>query len=162
MTALDPVEWSDIEAVRGRPAANLTPYVERMQDSVADDSPFVAAKTIYDTWKSELGSERSTPDQGAAFIITYLLERSGTLALDDGDEGTTPSVVTDRRPPPERLRQWFWEREHTMWWIAIQTGVHWSLVNYWLWEDDIPLMERNFLDETLQEIETYRRTRDDL
>jgi hypothetical protein len=46
-----------------------------------------------------------------------------------------------------------------MWWIAVRTGVHWVLVQYWLYEDDIPLQERNLTDETLAKVRAYRDER---
>jgi hypothetical protein len=36
------------------------------------------------------------------------------------------------------------------------TGVHPSLVTYWLYEDDIPLMERNYTAEAMERIRTQR------
>ncbi|MFC6826231.1 hypothetical protein [Halopelagius fulvigenes] len=40
--------------------------------------------------------------------------------------------------------------------IGVLCGVHPSLVSYWLSEGDIPLMERNFTEESMRRIRTYR------
>lgn len=57
--------------------------------------------------------------------------------------------MLDRRPDGETLREWFWEDEEVPWWLSVRLGVHYSLVVFWLWEDDVPLMRRNVPDETL-------------
>lgn len=157
MAAFDPVDWEAIVAVRGEPGVQVRRYVDRLAEDVADDPPGVAVKTVYDTWKEKRGADRSPSDQGAAFLIAYLLEQKGVLALEtaSGDGPSLPSM-SDRRPAPDTLEAWFWEREWPLWYVAVETGTHMSLVYYWLWEDDVPLMERNFLDDTLAEIKSHQ------
>lgn len=152
MGEFDPVSWAEVEAVSGPPAEDVTPYVEEMADEIADLPPDEAVRTIYDAWKAELGGERSTPDQGAAFVIAYLLEERGQVSNE------ASWSVADRRPSAERLRELFWDEAETMWWIATRRGVHWALVSYWLWEDDVPLMERNLTAETAERVRALRES----
>lgn len=148
MAEMDPVEWDVIEAVVGPPAPELQQYVDGVTAQFTDEGPFRTVKTVYDAWKSDQGNEPSIPDQGAAMLVTYLLERR------DGIDLGRTSVI-ERRPSSERLRELFSEQEYTMWWIATLTGVHWVVVRYWLWEDDIALRERNFGPETMDRIREY-------
>lgn len=148
MADMDPIEWDVIEAVVGPPAPDLQQHVDDMTAQVADEKSFTAVKTVYDTWKSQLGAKRTLPDQGAAMLVTYLLERAGAIDLG-------PSSIVDRRPSSEHLEKLFSDREYTMWWIATLTGVHWVVVRYWLWEDDISLRERNFSTETMEKIRAH-------
>lgn len=155
MGKFDPVSWEIIEAVTGAPATDVREYIDQLQDSVSDDDPYEAVKTIHDTISADLGSDCSVPDQGEVFITAYLLEQRGIIASNDDDPTEFPSLVA-RRPDSHRLHELFWEQKRTMWWIAIQRGVHWALVRYWLYEDDIPLQERNFTDTTMEQIRAYR------
>jgi hypothetical protein len=150
MSEFDPVPWDDIEAVSGPPAATVREYVEEMRADVRDDPPAIAVKRIYDRWKAEQPRSDRLPAQGAATIIAYELEREGVVEL--GPESGVPSL-TERRPDADRLEALFWEEEYTMWWIGVLTGVHWALVNCWLYEERIPLQERNLTAETLAAIE---------
>lgn len=105
MSKFDPISWGTIEAVIGSPAAGVTEYVEQLSDDVSDEKPPVAVKAIYDAWKDELGDDRTIPDQGAAFVIAYLLEREGAITLEEPEQAI-PSI-TDRRPSGERLCELF-------------------------------------------------------
>jgi len=156
MADTDPVEWAAIEAVSGPPADDVIPYVDRLRPEVRGDPAPDAVKTIYDAWKRELGEDRSTSDQGAAYVIRYRLERKG--AIDAGDDPA--GSVVDRRPDEPRLREWFWENEETLWYVATRTGVHYALVSYWFWEDGIPLRERNLGEAKLDAVRRYRERRD--
>jgi hypothetical protein len=150
MADMDPVAWDDIEAATGPPsAAEVEEYVEAMRDDVAEGNAYEAVKTVYDEWKTDLGEARSLPDQGAAFVVAYLLEREGVIDLSDSPQGS----LVERRPSEDRLRERFWDEEQTLWWMAVELGVHYSLVTFWLWEEDVPLAERNLSDETMRQVE---------
>jgi hypothetical protein len=152
MADMDPVAWADVEAATGPPAATeVVEYVEAWlseADLCYPPEPYDAAKEIYDEWKTDLGEDRRLPDQGAAFVITYLLERERAIDLRGRGQGT----LLKRHPGADELREMFWEQEQTLWWMAVESGVHYSLVTYWLWEEDIPLAERNLSDETARRI----------
>ncbi|UPV98886.1 hypothetical protein M0R88_10110 [Halorussus gelatinilyticus] len=154
MTELTPVPWEDLEAATGPPTATeVREYVAEMtgevSDAEADRDGFETVKTAYDAWKTDRGEDRALSDQAAAFVVAYLLEREGVIDLSDAPQGS----LVERRPSAERLRELFWEREQTLWWIAVECGVHYSLVTFWLWEDDVPLAERNLSDATQRQIE---------
>lgn len=151
MDPMEPVPWEDVIAVRGVPGEELQPFVERHAADVADDDPADAVKTVYDDWKVSLGDDRTLDDQGAAFLIAYLLEHRGAIHLDEAD--APGGSLLDRRPDDERLRELFHERERTLWWIAIEYGVHYTLVTRWLYEADVPLLGRNLSEETARLIE---------
>ena len=156
MGDLDPVSWETIVNTVGPPAQTVTAYVEQLQEDVRDEDPYDAVKTIHDALSSDSSVDPSVPGQGEVFIIAYLLEQNGSIASSDGDgDGEFPSLL-DRRPSSDRLHKLSWERGQTMWWIAIQVGVHWALVRYWLYEDDIPLKERNFTEESMEQIRAYQ------
>lgn len=160
MADMDPVSWEEIEAISGPPAATeVVPYVEQHEEEIREnvakhgpDDPYENVKTIYDEWKSDLGEDRQLSDQGAAYVITYLLERERFADLRGRGQGT----LLKRYPGADELRERFWEREQTLWWMAVELGVHHSLVTFWLWKKDIPLAERNLSDETVQQIEAER------
>lgn len=170
----DPVRWTTVEAVEGPPAATVEAYVDRTSEEVRDADPYDAVKTIHDALARERGEEPTLPGQGETFVTAYLLEREGVIepgGPDAGDGGRNPDPnggegrngggdgfpsVVARRPGGDRLRELFWERERTMWWIAIRLGVHWALVRYWLYEESIPLRERNFPPERMERIRAHR------
>jgi len=156
MADMDPVPWDEVEAATGPPAAaEVEPYVEELKDELADPDPpddYEAVKMVYDAWKTDLGEERSLSDQGAAYVVTYLLERERIIDLRGRRQGT----LLKRRPDPDELRERFWDDEQTLWWMAVESGVHYALVTYWLWEANVPLAERNLSDETLARVETGR------
>ena len=150
MADMDPVAWEEIEAATGPPSATeVGEYVEEMADDVAHCDAYEAVKAVYDEWKTDLGEARSLPDQGASFVVAFLLEREGVIDLSDAPQGS----LVERYPGEDELRERFWEREQTLWWIAVELGVHYSLVTFWLWEADIPLAERNLSDETMRQVE---------
>lgn len=154
MGDFDPVTWDAIEAAFGPPAPEVTEYVDRLRDEVYEKDPFDAVKTIHDAlYDDEV--DRTVPSLGEPFITAYLLEREGVIDPEAASEREYRSLV-DRRPDGERLRELFWERERTLWWIGLLTGVHPSLVNYWFYEDDVPLMERNFTAESMDRIRAVR------
>lgn len=151
MGAFDPVPWDEVEATVGPPAAEITTIIEKRGEDVADLPPYDAVKTLHDALDhSDL--ERSVSSGGEPFITAYLLEREN-LIDPDGEQTAYRSLV-ERRPDESWLREQFWERERTLWWIGVLCGVHHSLVTFWCFEYDIPLMERNYTKESLSRIKT--------
>lgn len=158
MAACDPVPWEAYETALGPPAAEVVDYVDRLANDVADKSPYEAVKTVHDALATELDAdERSVPGLGDPFVTAYLLESRGIV--DAGDLGYDSLV--ERRPSEKRLRDLFWEREYTLWWIGVLTGVHASLVTYWCYELDVPLMERNLTAESLAAVRSKGDTPDE-
>lgn len=129
--------------------------VDQLQGEVHEKDPYDAVKIIHDALYDE-GIDRSVPNLGEPFITAYLLEKNGVIAPHDDDTGSEYRSIVTRRPTRERLRELFWERERTLWWIGILTGVHPSLVTYWCYEYDIPLMERNYSEESMEQIRAHR------
>ena len=158
MGEYDPVSWETSEAALGPPAAAVTTLIERMQGEVYDETPYDAVKTIHDAFP-DADVERTVPGLGEPFITAYLLEKEGVIA--PGDDGGEYRSLVERRPPAEELRELFWEHERTLWWIGVLAGVHTSLVTYWLYEDDIPLMERNYTAESMELIREHREAAND-
>jgi hypothetical protein len=150
MGEFDPVHWETVEATTGPPAPEIEAHVEQMAGEVYEKDPYDAVKTIHDALYAA-DVERTVPNAGEPFVTAYLLEKRGIIEPESDDETEYRSLV-DRRPGDERLEELFWERERTLWWVGVLTGVHPSLVTYWFYEADIPLMERNFTEESLREI----------
>ena len=117
-------------------------------------------KTIHDALYED-DVDRTVPSLGEPFITAYLLEKKGIITPADDDTGSEYRSIVKRRPNSERLRDLFWERERTLWWIGILVGVHPSLVTYWFYEDNIPLMERNYTEGSMEQIRAYRESRDE-
>lgn len=153
----DPVSWETKVAALGSPASEIEEYVEEMRGDLQGRDPYDAVKAIHDALSEDFAeADRTVPGLGEVFVTAYLLEREGIIAPDsDGLESEYRSLV-ERRPDGERLDELFWKRERTLWWIAVLVGVHPSLASYWLYEDDIPLMERNYTDESMERIRAYR------
>lgn len=104
----------------------------------------------HDSFRDAVGAE-----QGGAYVFAYLLEREGLVDPDDGSavEGSAPASMLARRPDDGTLERWVWDDEQGFWWIAVRCGVHYSLVQYWLYEADIPVMRRNVPDRLLDRID---------
>lgn len=150
MGAFDPVPWERVEATTGPPAGEVTAHVEQMASEVSGKEPYEAVKIIHDALY-EADVERTVSSLGDPFVTAYLLEKRDVIP---GDADTEYRSLLDRRPSAERLRELFWERERTLWWIGLLLGVHPSLVTYWMYEAGIPLMERNYTDDTLARIQS--------
>lgn len=148
MDAFDPVSWGAIEEVRGPPAAEVAARVEAMASKLEGEKPYVAVKAVHDALASGT-EERSVPGLADPFITAYLLEKRGVISPDTVNDYRS---LVERRPSTERLRELFWEEQRTLWWIGVVTGVHPSLVTYWCYEDNIPLMERNISEDALEQI----------
>lgn len=158
MGEFDPVPWEAIEATSGPPAREVSALVDEMAEEVYDEDPYDAVKAIHDALYDE-DIERTVPSLGEPFVTAYLLEREGVITPGDDAGGEYRSIV-ERRPDGDRLRELFWERKRTLWWIGLLVGVHPSLVTYWMYEDDVPLMERNLTDESLEAVRAYRQSED--
>lgn len=156
MSDFDPVTWETIEAVFGPPAPEVTEHVERMKGELYDETPYDAVKIVHDALYDET-VERTVPSLGEPFITAYLLEKAGVITPGEGAEDEYRSLL-ERKPNRQRLEEHFWEHRHTLWWIGLLYGVHASLVNFWFYEDDIPLMERNFAAESMAQIRAYRES----
>lgn len=177
MGEFDPVPWEVVEAAVGPPASVVVAQAERMREEVRGQTPYEAVKTVHDALY-ELDEDPSVPNLADPFIIAYILEKEGVVSADDdgdddgnsdanadGNDGKTGrdaeyASLVERRPSDERLRELFWERERTLWWIGLLAGVHPTLVTYWFYEADIPLMERNFSESSMAEIRAVRRDED--
>lgn len=157
MGDFDPVSWETREAALGPPAPEITDIVERMHDEVHGKAPYDAVKALHDGLY-ETESERTVSSLGEPFITAYLLEKRGVIGPDESS-GTEYRSIVDRRPSRERLETLFWDEERTLWWIGVLAGVHPSLVTYWCYEYDIPLMERNYTEESMEKIREYRDAR---
>lgn len=160
MGRYDPVRWETVTAAIGPPAQEVTEHVERLREEVRENDPYVAVKKIHDALYDD-DVDRSVPSLGEPFITAYLLEKNGVITPDESDPESDFRSILGRRPTSERLRELFWDRERTLWWIGLLVGVHPSLVTYWFYEDDIPLMERNFTEESREQIRAYRESTDD-
>lgn len=160
MGAFDPVPWETVEAAIGPPASEVTEHVDRMGDEVYEKDPYDAVKTIHDALYED-DVDRTVPSLGEPFVTAYLLEKRGIIAPGSDETETEYRSLVERRPTAERLEELFWERERTLWWIGMVVGVHPSLVTYWCYEDDIPLMERNYTDESLDQIRAGRESMDE-
>lgn len=158
MGEFDPVPWETVEATIGPPAPEVTSHVEEMGDEVFETDPYDAVKTIHDALYAD-EVDRTVPSLGEPFITAYLLEKRGII--DPNEEGAEYRSLVERRPAPERLRELVWDRERTLWWIGLLRGVHPSLVTFWCYEADVPLMERNYTAESLERIRTGRASEDD-
>lgn len=158
MGSFDPVSWEAIEATTGPPASEVTEHIEKMRDEVYDIGPYNAVKAIHDALYAD-DVTRTVPNLGEPFITAYLLEKQGIISPDDDAFENAYRSLVERRLDSERLRELFWDRERPLWWIGIIAGVHPSLVTYWFYEDDIPLMERNFAEESLKQIRAYQESK---
>lgn len=157
MSDSERVPWDAIEAVSGRPAGDCLEYYEsHVEELDLEGDAQTVLKRVYDAWKTDLGGERSTPDQGAAYVFAALLERDGHV--DGGDLAPTlgPESLSERRPDAETLEALFHDERLTAWQLAVRFGVHYSLVLVWLWEADAPLLRRNLTEETLAAVDEYR------
>ena len=160
MGDFDPVSWETSEAALGPPAAEVTELVEQLQGEVHERDPYNAVKTLHDALY-EKDVDRTVPSLGEPFITAYLLEKNDIITPENDDRRSEYRSIVNRRPSKERLRELFWERERTLWWIGILAGVHPSLVTYWFYENNIPLMERNYTDESMEQIRAHRDERDE-
>ena len=158
MGEFDPVPWEAVEAANGPPAREVTAFVRELENEVTAKDPYETVKTIHDALYDD-DIERTVPNLGEPFITAYLLEQKGIITP-SADAGKEYQSIVERRPETDRLEELFWKRERTLWWIGLLVGVHPSVVTYWFYEDNIPLMERNFTEDSLEQIRAYRESKD--
>lgn len=151
MGDLDPVEWDEVLAVVGPPAPVVEERVAELGPDLRGEDPYEAVKAVHDALASDPDAAPTPPDQAEVEITTYLLEKRGVVAFESED-----ASVLARRPDPDRLRELSWDPPRTMWWLGVRLGVHWATVRYWLYEDGIPLKERNFGAETMAAVREHR------
>lgn len=159
MDKRDPVDWDSIEKAVGRSARACEEVFENHHEEIEEGSTVQEAVWHLDTiWKSKPEDERSVPDQGAAYLFAYLLEKEGIVSynLNESETSIEPKSLVDRKPDAETLRKLFWEDELVLWQIAVEYGVHYSLVTYWFWEEDVPLMRWNITQERLEKIDAMQ------
>lgn len=153
MAATDPVEWEDIDRVRKHTSHQCEAVFEAHREEIPADATLEGAVALlYEAWHEEYDTG---PDQGGAYIFAYLVEKHG-LAEPVDEPAVAPASLVERKPDAGTLRRLFWEDEQVPWWIAVRLGVHYNLVQFWLREEDIPVMRRNVPDEYLEEIDRLR------
>lgn len=147
-----PIEWEELESVRSSP--QLREIFEEHRDAAAAEPTMEAAvDRLYRIRRREY--DVAAPDQGVAYVFAYLLESADVFEPSRAfaSRDSVAASLRSRRPDTSTLEDLFWEREQVPWWIAVQYGVHYSLVQYWLWEDGIPLMRRNVPDSQFEQLE---------
>ena len=155
MAATDPVPWAPLAELGQHTCLQCEAVFEARR---GDLDPGWGAETavgrLYAWWHEEYGEDVGT-EQGGAYVFAYLLEREGLVDPADGPPvpGGTPASLVDRRPEDATLERWVWEDEQVFWWIAVRCGVHYSLVQYWLYEAGIPVMRRNVPDRLLSRVD---------
>lgn len=151
MEPTDPVPWEPLAELGAHTCLQCEAvFEERRSDLDADWDRETAVRRLYEWWHDAYGDEVGA-EQGGAYVFAYLLEREGLVQPDDGS--TVPASLLARRPDDATLERWVWEDEQVFWWIAVRCGVHYSLVQYWLYEADIPVMRRNVPDRLLEQVD---------
>lgn len=145
MDSKTPIHWDVLEPVRAAPRL-LEIFENHREEAIRQPTLEAAVDRLYQIRheKYEIGA----PDQGVAYVFAYLLEKTGQF-----DAAGMMTSIDSRRPDDDTLGELFWEQERVPWWIAVEYGVHYSLVMYWLWEADIPLMRRNIPDEQFEKLD---------
>ncbi|MFB6360054.1 MAG: hypothetical protein ABEH59_01900 [Halobacteriales archaeon] len=156
MAPTDPIPWAPLVELGAHTCLQCEAVFERRRGDLDPDWDREAAvASLYEWWHDAYGADLGK-EQGGVYVFAYLLEASDhfdTAALRTADEAPITGSLLDRRPPAETLERWFWEDEQVPWWIAVRCGVHYSLVHYWFYESEIPLMRRNVPDRLLDRIE---------
>lgn len=142
-----PVPWDALEAVRGEP--QLRAVFDAHREEVADAESAEAAVDRLERVRRDQ-YDVASPDQGTAFVFAYLAETELGMSVDP--PGDLPSLAA-RKPDDDTLERLFWDEEQVPWWTAVRCGVHYTLVIYWLWEADVPLMRRNIPDHQFAQID---------
>lgn len=156
MGPTDPIPWEPLAELGAHTCLQCESVFERHRGDIDPswDRETAVAK-LYEWWHDAYGDDLAN-EQGGVYVFAYLLEDANlvdTAALPSADEASIPRSLFERRPPEETLERWFWEDGQVPWWIAVRCGVHYSLVQYWLYEAGIPLMRRNVPDPLLDRIE---------
>jgi hypothetical protein len=151
MDEFDPVRWEDIDRAFERTFYDCPAVYDARRDEFETDW-WQGLTTVYDAWKTEHKRD-GDHDQGAAYLLAYFAARDGFTVGPDADRsGDSLAGVGERRPDADTLERWFWDERRPMWAIAVRTGTHFALVKYWLREDDVPLMWRNFTHESRERL----------
>lgn len=150
-----PVPWELLDQIIDRVEQQCIRVFESHTDELSGFNHQECVSYLYNTWKEEYGDETS-PEQGAVYLFAYLVEKHGISHPSDDAFGI--GSVVDRKPAGKTLRKLFETEEKLPWWIAVQLGVHYTLVNYWLREEDIPYMRRNIPEDILQQIDAIQES----
>ncbi len=149
-----PVDWTQLEEVRPEPTCR-TVFDSHREDLAEFDTLQPAVNHLYEAYHEAYGPAQRVPDQVAAFVFAYLVELADIASLSETDSEVAAEMpaIMDRHPGEDELDRLIWEEETVPWWLAVRFGVHYSLIIYWMWEADIPLMRRNIPSETLGQID---------
>jgi hypothetical protein len=151
MASTDPIPWQPLVELGAHTCLQCEATFEDYRGQLDPDwDRETAVARLYEWWHDEYGPDRGN-EQGGAYVFAYLLEREGLV--DPDDDGPIPASLVDRRPDDATLERWVWDDEQVFWWIAVRCGVHYSLVQYWLYEADIPVMRRNVPDQVLEQVD---------
>jgi hypothetical protein len=156
MSATDPVSWDPLVELGVHTSLQCEALFERRRDDLDPDwDRETAVARLYEWWHETAGDDPGN-EQGGVYVFAYLLERERLVdprkGPDAGDFAIPPAILA-RRPDDATLERWFWDEEQVPWWIAVRCGVHYSLVQYWLYEADIPVMRRNVPDQVLEQVD---------
>lgn len=156
MGPTDPVPWAPLAELGAHTCLQCEAVFEDRRDELGGDRDReTAVARLYEWWHDAYGDEVGA-EQGGAYVFAYLLEREGIVDPGEqhaGDDAPLPASLIDRRPDAATLERWVWDDEQVFWWIAVRCGVHYSLVQYWLYEADVPLMRRNVPDRLLEGVD---------
>lgn len=155
MDELEPVPWDYIDRAFDRTFYNCPAAFEAHREQF-DAGWWQGLMSMYDAWKSEYKRD-GDPDHGAAYLLAYFAERGSLTIGPNTTSAESLAGLRDRRLDTDTLEQWFWDERRTMWAIAVRTGTHFALVKYWLREDDVPLMVRNFGPESRGRLAEFDR-----
>jgi hypothetical protein len=78
---LSPVSWDEIEAVHETTSLQCLSIFEQHRDDLSSLSFQTTVDTLYNDWKQSCGADRG-PDQGAAYIFVYLIEKHEIVTPD--------------------------------------------------------------------------------
>ncbi|MFC4550799.1 MULTISPECIES: ParB/RepB/Spo0J family partition protein [Halorussus] len=147
----DAVEWDTIEKADANPSI-------RQRRIIYDQTKLPGSKDweqLLDSLLGEYEKKFKNPEQGDAFVFAYFLESDGEISCSDSSSAE-PNSLVQRKPDKSTLEEWYWEHNRTPQMIAVQLGVHADLVDYWLFEDEIPKRKNDFGQATQEQIEKYQ------
>ena len=155
MAPTDPVPWEPLVELGEHTCLQCEAVFEDCREDLDPEwDRETAVATLYEWWHDAYGDDVGN-EQGGAYVFAYLLERGGTV--DPGEapavDGGAPASLRGRRRDDATLERWVWTDGQVLWWIAVRCGVHYSLVQYWLYEADVPVMRRNVPDRLLAEVD---------
>ena len=154
-----PVDWATLEAAGVRPEPTCRALFERHRDALEEfGTRYEAVEYLKRVATDELDASERPPDQGLVYVLAYLVEREGVAPQTEESPGALGVSLLERRPDPGAMERRFWDDERMFWWLAVEYGVHYSLVVYWFWEEDVPLMRWNIPEERWPAIDAVRET----